>query len=60
MSRRYVLRPISPVGIDSAPQEAMMQDQQSVPDASDEMTIEEIELEWWEPLGCACDVGVDE
>jgi hypothetical protein len=37
-----------------------MQDQQTVLDASDEMTLEEIELEWWEPLGCVCDVAVDE
>lgn len=37
-----------------------MQDQETVLDASDEMTIEEIELEWWEPLGCICDVDADE
>ncbi len=37
-----------------------MLDQQGLLDASDEMTIEEIETEWWEPLGCICDVDVDE
>ena len=25
-----------------------------------EPTIEEIELDWWEPLGCKCEVDVDD
>lgn len=25
-----------------------------------EPTVEELELQWWEPLGCKCDVDVDE
>ena len=37
-----------------------MQDLERDQGVDDEMTIEEIELEWWEPLGCACDVEVDE
>lgn len=23
-------------------------------------TVEEIELEWWEPLGCKCDVDFED
>ena len=23
-------------------------------------TVEELELEWWEPLGCKCDVSFEE
>jgi hypothetical protein len=46
-----------------SPKEARMDEnvtQESRSESAGEMTIEEIELEWWQPLGCACDVEVDE
>jgi hypothetical protein len=40
----------------------MHDDKNEVADQAQEpvATIEELELEWWEPLGCKCDVSFEE